>query len=206
MLSLALVTLLASSPDVPAPKVDLPLASTGGAKTAVLAMGCFWCSEAVFEAVQGVSDVVSGYAGDTKDKATYDQVSAHSTKHAESVRITYDPAKISYGTLLRVFFTTHNPTTLDRSGPDTGHQYRSAIFYANDDEKRVAEAYIKQLTEAKVFSDPIVTTLEPLKEFFPAEEYHQNFVKRHPDHPYVEANSIPKLEKLRTKLPALVKK
>src|SRR5262245_40846213 len=152
MLSLALVTLLASAPDVPAPKVDLPLASTGGAKTAVLAMGCFWCSEAVFEAVHGVSDVVSGYSGDTKEKSTYDQVPAHGPKHPDSGGITYDPAKITYGTLLRVFFTTHDPTTLDRSGPDTGHQYRSAIFYANEDEKRVAEAYIKQLTEAKIFS------------------------------------------------------
>lgn len=203
MLSLALLTALVATPLAP-PKADLP-GKAGETKTAVLAMGCFWCSEAVFENLKGVKDVVSGYAGDTKDKANYDLVSAHRTKHAEVVRVTYDPGVISYGQLLRAFFTTHDPTTLDRSGPDTGHQYRSAIFYANAEEKRVAEAYIKQLTEAKSFKDPIVTTLEPLTEFYAAEDYHQDFVLKHPTHGYVRAHVPKKLEKIVKELPDLAK-
>src|SRR4051794_4654054 len=162
--------------ELPKAVVDLPGSKAGEKGTLVLAGGCFWCVEAVFEKLEGVTDVTSGYAGGTKETATYEQVSSGGTDHAESVRITYDPARISYGTLLRVFFTIFDPTTLNRQGPDSGRQYRTAIFYANEEERRVAEAYIKQLTEAKVFEQPIVTALEPLKEFYPAEGYHQDYV------------------------------
>lgn len=204
--TLALATLFtAAAPDVPAAKLDLAPPKPGPTRTVVLGMGCFWCSEAVFEHVKGVTEVVSGYAGDSKDKADYDLVSAHKTNHAEVIQVTYDPAKISYATLLRVFFTTHDPTTLDRQGPDSGHQYRSAIFYANDEEKKIAEAYIAQLDAAKTFGSKIVTTLEPLKEFYPAEDYHQNFVARNPNHGYVRMWALPKLEKLKTKLPEVAK-
>jgi peptide-methionine (S)-S-oxide reductase len=188
----------AATKELPKPAVDLPAAKDGETRTAVFAGGCFWCAEAVFEQLAGVTDVTSGFAGGTKETATYEQVSAGTTKHAESIRVTYDPAKISYGQLLRVFFTIFDPTTLDYQGPDHGHQYRTAIFYDNDDQKRVAEAYIKQLTEAKVFDKPIVTTIEPLAEgFFPAEAYHQDFVARHPDHPYVQQWSLPELTRVR---------
>lgn len=182
---------------LPEPKVDMPAPEEGeGERTAVFAAGCFWCVEAVFEQLDGVDTVVSGYAGDSAQTAKYDAVSAGRTKHAEAVQITYDPHKITYGQLLRVLFATHDPTTKDRQGPDRGTQYRSAIFYANDEEKSVAQAYVDQLTEAKVFDAPIVTTLEPLTEFYDAETYHQDFVQHHPDHPYVRQWAVPKLEKL----------
>ena len=169
----------------------------------MFAGGCFWCMEAVFEQLAGVSDVTSGYAGGTAETATYEKYA--SSNHAEVVRVTYDPAKITYATLLQVFFTETEPTIKDQQGPDRGHQYRNAIFYQNDDEKRVAEAYIKQLIDAKVFDGPIVTTLEPLEKFYPAEEYHQRFVQRNPDHPYVRQWSVPKLKKLREKFGQLLK-
>jgi peptide-methionine (S)-S-oxide reductase len=181
---------------LPKAAVDLPGGKAGEARTLVLAGGCFWCVEAVFEKLEGVTDVTSGYAGGTKETATYEQVSSGGTDHAESVRITYDPSKISYGTLLRVFFTIFDPTTLDRQGPDAGRQYRTAIFYANDEEKRVAGAYVKQLTEAKVFDQPIVTALEPLTQFYPAEEYHQDYVRHHPTNPYVTRWAVPKQHKV----------
>ena len=188
----------------PTPQVDLPRAA--GLQTAVFAAGCFWCVEAVFEATIGVTEVVSGYAGDSEAKAKYDLVAAGKTRHAEAVRITYDPAKVSYGQLLQVLFLTHDPTTLDRQGPDHGHQYRSAIFYASPEEKRVAEAYLAQLTAAKTYgSQKIVTTLEPLETFYVAEAYHQDFVRRSPGHAYVRAWAFPKLAKLREKLPELTK-
>ena len=146
----------------------------------------------------GVRSVVSGYAGDTRDKATYDQVSWGRTKHAESIEIAYDPQRVTYGQLLRVFFAVaHDPTQLDRQGPDSGRQYRSAVFYATEDERQVAEAYIRQLAEARVFDRPIVTTLERLDGFYPAEAYHQDFVAQHPRHPYVVRWALPKLEKAR---------
>lgn len=185
--------------DLPKPAIDLPPAKEGETRSAVFAGGCFWCTEAVFEQLAGVSDVVSGYAGGTKDSADYGKVSNGQTDHAESIRITYDPSKISYGELLRVFFTVVDPTTKDYQGPDHGRQYRSAIFYANDDEKRVAEAYIKQLDEAKLFKAPIVTTLEPLTDFYPAEQYHQDYVKNHPNDGYVRQWAVPKLAKVREK-------
>ncbi len=172
----------------------------------VFGSGCFWCSEAVFESLEGVTEVVSGYAGDTKENAIYEKVANHKTKHAEVIRITYDPGKITYGQLLRAFFTTHDPTTLDRAGPDVGHQYRSAIFFANAEEKRVAEAYIQQLTQAKAWADPIVTKLEPLTEFYAAEEYHQDYVKRNPNNGYVRQNVPKKLQKVIKELPDLAKK
>jgi len=193
---------------LPAPTTDLPAPKAGAVttRTAVFAAGCFWCVEAVFEALDGVSAVESGYAGGTAENAHYDQVSAGKTDHAEAVRITYDPAKVSYASLLHVLFSTHDPTTLNRQGPDWGRQYRTAIFYANDEEKKVAAAYVAQLGAAKAFKDPIVTTLEPLKAFFPAEDYHQDFVRKNPSHPYVTAWSNPKQEKVKTLFPQLLKK
>ncbi|WP_428939016.1 peptide-methionine (S)-S-oxide reductase MsrA [Fontivita pretiosa] len=192
--------------ELPQPQTDLPTTQPGATATAVFAGGCFWCTEAVFEQLNGVIDVVSGYAGDTRENADYEKVSSGQTRHAEAIQITYDPSKITYGQLLRVFFATHDPTTKDRQGPDWGRQYRSAIFYANDEQKRVAEAYIKQLSEARVFAAPIVTTVEPLGAgFFPAEQYHQDFVKLHPDHPYVVQNALPKVQKLKQKFAEQIK-
>ena len=185
--------------ELPKPTTDLPAGKDGETRTAVLAGGCFWCTEAIFEQLIGVSDVTSGYAGGTKETADYELVSQGNTDHAESIRITYDPSKISYGELLRVFFSLVDPTTKDAQGPDHGRQYRSAIFYANDDEKRVAEAYVKQLTDAKLFKAPIVTTLEPLTGFYPAEQYHQNFVTCNPNHGYVQQWAIPKVLKVKEK-------
>ena len=183
---------------LPPPRLDITASPGEGPRKAVLAGGCFWCTEAVFEAVPGVRSVVSGYAGDTREKATYDQVSWGRTKHAESIDIAYDPQRVTYGRLLRVFFAVaHDPTQLDRQGPDSGRQYRSAIFYASEDERQVAEAYIRQLTEAKAFERPIVTALEKLERFYPAEAYHQDFVAQHPTHPYVVRWALPKIEKAR---------
>jgi methionine-S-sulfoxide reductase len=202
--------------DTPKPKLDVaavPMKEGSGAvqvkdgqQVAIFAGGCFWCTEAVFEPLKGVSSVVSGYAGDTKEAAVYEKVGSGDTKHAEAIEIIYDPAQISYGDLLQVFFALHDPTTKDRQGPDAGTQYRSAVFYINDEQKKVTEAYIKQLTDEKVFSAPIVTTLEPIGlGFFPAEEYHQDFVALHPTHPYVQAWAIPKIEKLNKKFKPLLK-
>lgn len=190
--------------DFPVPQLDIP--SGAGPKTAIFAGGCFWCTEAVFEQLNGVSDVTSGYAGDTRETANYEAVCGGDTDHAEAIRITYEPAKISFGQLLRVFFATHDPTTKDRQGADTGKQYRSAIFYQNDEEKRVAEAYITQLNAAKVFSRPIVTTLEPLTQFFDAERYHQDFARANPTHPYIRQQALPKVAKVRDKFKELAKK
>ena len=191
---------------LPDPAIDVN-ASVKGAQTAVLAGGCFWCTEAVFEQLAGVHKVVSGFAGGDAASAHYEVVSSGRTNHAESIQITFDPAKISYGQLLKVFFSVaHDPTQLNRQGPDYGRQYRSAIFYRDAEQKRVAEAYIKQLEEAKVFHKPIVTEVVELKTFYPAEEYHQQFVRRHPDHPYVVVNALPKLDKLKKQFPELLKK
>jgi peptide-methionine (S)-S-oxide reductase len=181
--------------DLPAPKLDLT--NQKGPRKAVFAGGCFWCTEAVFEQLDGVSNVVSGYAGGDKSTATYGQVCEGNTGHAEAIQITYDPARISYGKLLRVFFTTHDPTSLDRQGPDAGSQYRSAIFYDGPDQKRIAEAYIEQLGEAKIFAPKkIVTTLEPLEGFYPAEQYHQDFARKHPENPYIQQWAVPKVQKV----------
>jgi peptide-methionine (S)-S-oxide reductase len=188
----------------PAPEFDPPVA--GGPQMLVLAGGCFWCVEAVFEQLEGVTDVVSGYAGGTAETAHYEMVGAGGTDHAESVRITYDPARISLGKLLQVFFSTHEPTVLNRQGPDAGPQYRAAIFPSGEFQEKVARAYIRQLTASRTFGAPIATSVEPLKAFFPAEAYHQDYVALHPDHPYVRAWSVPRVNRTRELFPALLKK
>jgi peptide-methionine (S)-S-oxide reductase len=175
-------------------------------QTAVFAGGCFWGVDAVFKHVKGVSSVVSGYAGGSAATARYELVSTGATGHAESVKITYDPSQVSYSELLKIFFSVaHDPTELNRQGPDTGTQYRSVIFYVNEGQKQTAQAYIDQLNQARVFSAPIVTQVVPLKGFFPAEAYHQNFLARHPDYPYIVYNDLPKLRKLQEQFPALYK-
>jgi len=195
------------SAPLPAPAVDAPPAAKSGSETAVFAGGCFWGVEAVYRHLAGVSKAVSGYAGGTTKNPTYTAVSMGSTGHAESVQVTYDPAKITYGQLLRVFFSVaHDPTQLNRQGPDAGTQYRSAIFYANDEQKRIAEAYIAQLGAAKAFPGPIVTQLAPLAAFYPAEDYHQNYLALHPREPYIVYNDLPKLDALKTQFPALYTK
>jgi peptide-methionine (S)-S-oxide reductase len=192
------------APSLPDPAIDVQ--PTTGKQIAVFAGGCFWCTEAVFEQLKGVDRVVSGYAGGSKETAKYNLVSGGGTQHAESIQIEFDPNQITYGQLLKVFFAVaHDPTTLNYQGPDHGTQYRSAIFYVNDEQKRVAEAYVKQLTEAKSFDKPIVTKIGPLPAFYPAEEYHQDFVKRNPMHPYVMVNAKPKLKKLKEQFPTLLK-
>jgi peptide-methionine (S)-S-oxide reductase len=189
---------------LPDPKIDAPLATAKGTQTAVFAGGCFWGVEAVFEHVKGVTQVVSGYSGGSADKAKYDEVSSGSTGHAESVRVSYDPSRISYGQLLRVFFSVaHDPTELNRQGPDTGTQYRSAVFFANDEQKRVAESYIAQLQRVRAFPRPIVTQVTPLKAFYEAEAYHQDYLVRHPDQPYIVINDLPKIADLQRQFPAL---
>jgi peptide-methionine (S)-S-oxide reductase len=173
---------------------------------AVLAGGCFWCTEAVFRQLDGVLAVESGYAGGTAASANYDAVCSGRTDHAEAIRIDYDPRRLSYGQLLKVFFSAaHDPTQLDRQGNDRGRQYRSAIFVANADERAVAEAYIAQLQEARVFSAPIVTTLEPLETFYSAETYHQDYAARNPQQPYIAAVSTPKVQKVRKLYPEKLK-
>ncbi|MGI8741681.1 MAG: peptide-methionine (S)-S-oxide reductase MsrA [Bryobacteraceae bacterium] len=176
-------------------------------ETAVLAGGCFWGLEAVFESLKGVSDVVSGYAGGNRSTAHYEVVSTGQTGHAESVQITFDPTQISFGQLLKIYFSVaHDPTELNRQGPDTGTQYRSSIFYTSEEQKRVAEAYIQQLNQAKLFSRPIVTKVVPLQAFYSAEDYHQNFIARNPTYPYVVYNDLPKLKNLKEQFPQLVKR
>jgi peptide-methionine (S)-S-oxide reductase len=187
---------------LPAPAVDIPAASVNGPQTAVFAGGCFWGVEAVFRHTKGVLSSVSGYAGGGAKDAQYEIVSSGLTKHAESVQVTYDPAKVSYGQLLRIFFSVaHDPTQRNRQGPDVGPQYRSAIFYANDEQKRVAESYIDQLTRAKAFARPIATELTKLPAFYPAEAYHQNYVALHPTQPYIVYNDLPKLAELKKQFP-----
>jgi peptide-methionine (S)-S-oxide reductase len=189
----------------PDPAQDVKAAGAG-TETAVLAGGCFWGVEGVFERLNGVSDVVSGYAGGSKSTASYTIVSTGTTGHAESVKITYDPHRISYGQLLKIFFAiAHDPTELNRQGPDEGTQYRSSIFYVNEEQKQVAMAYIKQLNDAKVFRHPIVTTVVPLEAFYPAEAYHQNFLVRNPTYPYIVYNDLPKVKHLEKEFPAMVK-
>jgi peptide-methionine (S)-S-oxide reductase len=182
---------------LPKPAVDLPAEKSGNPATAVLAGGCFWCTEAVIKQIDGVIDVQSGYCGGTREDADYETVCSGKTNHAEAIKITYDPAKITYGELLRILFTAIDPTQKDAQGPDVGRQYRSAVFYETEDQKRVAEAYIKQLDEAKIFPAPIATTLEPMSGFYPAEKYHQNYVALHPNQPYVQQCSLPKVRKVR---------
>lgn len=189
---------------VPNPVLDAPIAATKGEQTAVLAGGCFWGIQAVFQHVKGVITATSGYSGGPAKAAEYELVSTGETGHAESVKITYDPSQITYGQLLRVFFSVaHDPTQLNRQGPDTGSQYRSAIFYNTDDQRRIAEAYIAQLEKAKAFVRPIVTQVVQLKAFYPAEAYHQDYAAHHPDNPYIVYNDAPKVAHLRQQFPDL---
>ncbi|MCX5658122.1 MAG: bifunctional methionine sulfoxide reductase B/A protein [Planctomycetota bacterium] len=190
----------------PATKPSAASPRTGSAQAEVVfAGGCFWCVEAVFEELEGVKEVVSGYAGGSAATANYEAVCTGDTGHAEAVKIVYDPNKVSYEQLLKVHFATHDPTSLNRQGNDAGTQYRSAIFYANDQERQLAAAFIADVTASKAFNKPIVTTLEPLKQFFPAEAYHQNFVCRNPNQGYVRAIALPKVEKVREKFKAMIK-
>jgi peptide-methionine (S)-S-oxide reductase len=191
----------------PDPKVDEPLAASPVEKKAVLAGGCFWCVEAVFRELRGVTSVLSGYAGDSAETANYRAVCSGRTDHAEAIEVRYDASQTTLGQLLKIHFSVaHDPTQLNRQGNDTGRQYRSAIFYADDEQKRVAEAYIRQLNEAGVFHDPIVTTLEPLKAFYAAEEYHQDYAARNPDQPYIAYIAQPKVEALRENFAERLKK
>ena len=186
---------------IPAPALD-PADNSGALQTAVFAGGCFWGVQAVFQHTEGVDNAVSGYAGGTVENPSYEQVTTGATGHAESVAIRYDPHKISYGKLLQIFFSVaHDPTTLNRQGPDYGTQYRSAIYTTTDEQKRVAEAYIQQLNAAGAYSGPIVTELAPLNKFFKAEDYHQDYATIHPDQPYIVHNDLPKIENLKVMFP-----
>jgi peptide-methionine (S)-S-oxide reductase len=189
---------------VPGPVVDSPRATAPGRETAVVAGGCFWGIQAVFQHVKGVISATSGYSGGSKRNAEYEIVSTGETGHAESVQIVFDPSQITYGQLLHIFFSVaHDPTELDRQGPDEGTQYRSVIFYASDEQKNIAQAYIAQIDQAKVFPHKIVTQVVPLKAFYPAEAYHQNYAALHPNQPYIMFNDAPKVEHLRQEFPDL---
>jgi peptide-methionine (S)-S-oxide reductase len=189
---------------VPAPTQDAKLAANSGQQSAVLAGGCFWGIQAVFQHVKGVISATSGYSGGSAKNAEYEIVSTGETGHAESVQIVYDPSQITYGELLRIFFSVaHDPTQLNRQDPDEGTQYRSAIFYSTDEQKRIAEAYIAQLDQAKIFPHRIVTQVVPLQAFYPAEAYHQNYASLHPNQPYIMFNDAPKVEHLRQEFPDL---
>ena len=184
--------------DFPDPELDTALAPTPTEKSVVLAGGCFWCVEAVFNQLRGVVSVRSGYAGDTSASANYRAVCSGRTNHAEAIEIRYDASQTTLGQLLKIHFSVaHDPTQLDRQGNDMGRQYRSAIFYSDEEQKRITEAYIKQLNEAHVFHEPIVTTLEPLTQFYVAEDYHQDYAARNPEQPYIAYVAQPKVEKLR---------
>jgi peptide-methionine (S)-S-oxide reductase len=196
----------AAAPQPPKPAQDAKPV-TSDEQTAVLAGGCFWGVEAVFERLAGVKDVVSGFAGGARGSAHYDVVSTGTTGHAEAVKITYNPAQITYADLLKVFFTVaHDPTQLNRQGPDEGTQYRSSIFYGTPEQRAIAEAFIKELNDAKVFPHRVVTAVVSLEGFYPAEAYHQNFVRRNPNYPYVVYNDLPKLEHLQKAFPELLKR
>jgi peptide-methionine (S)-S-oxide reductase len=208
MLVVGLTLRLASANDravaLPDPQVDAPLAKAPGEATAVIAGGCFWGIQAVFQHVRGVSSAVSGYAGGEASTAHYEVVGTGMTGHAESVKITYDPSQISYGQLLKVFFSVaHDPTQLNRQGPDQGTQYRSAIFYGGEEQKRIADAYVSQLQQGKAFPRSIVTQIVPLKGFYQAEGYHQNYATLHPNDPYIMINDAPKVDHLKQQFPQL---
>lgn len=208
IISLAAVifTYSASRTTLPAPAIDISTSTAKGKQTVVLAGGCFWGMEAVFEHLKGVSDVISGYSGGSAATAHYEAVSSGETGHAESVKITYDPEQISYSQLLKIYFSVaHDPTQLNRQGPDSGTQYRSVIFFVNDEQKRVAQAYIEQLNKARSFRKPVVSKLVPLNSFYAAEEYHQQFIDRNPSYPYVVVHDLPKIEQLRQQFPDMYK-
>lgn len=204
---LVLAAMAASAAEFPEPPLDQKPGAAKGRQVAVLAGGCFWCTEAVFELVEGVDKVVSGYSGGESRDANYRAVSSGDTNHAEAIEITFNPAKITYGQLLKVFFqVAHDPTQLNRQGPDYGRQYRSAIFYKDAEQKQIAEAYIRQLNDAKAFKKPVVTEVAAFKAFYPAEGYHQDYAAANPDNGYIQVNAVPKVQKLRKACPRLVRK
>src|ERR1700735_688513 len=189
---------------IPAPQVDASLSQTHGKQTAIFAGGCFWGTQSVFERVKGVVATTAGYAGGSAATATYDQVTTETTGHAESVKVVYDPSKITYGKLLQIFFSVvHDPTQLNRQGPDVGTSYRSAIFYTNEEQRKISTEYIAQLNAAGVFKKPIVTEVTPLKGFYDAEAYHQDYALHHPDNPYILVCDRPKVEALKKEFPDL---
>jgi peptide-methionine (S)-S-oxide reductase len=194
----------ASHTPIPAPTNDTTLAPKSGKQTAVFAGGCFWGTQSVFERVKGVLKTTAGYSGGSASSATYDQVTTETTGQAESVQVVFDPSKITYGQLLRIFFSVaHDPTQLNRQGPDVGTSYRSVIFYANDEQKRLATSYIQQLDAAHVFPRPIVTQVAPLKGFYRAEDYHQDYALHNPNNPYILVCDRPKIEALKEQFPDL---
>jgi peptide-methionine (S)-S-oxide reductase len=203
--SLTGCTVHAATPTpIPPPNADATLAKASGKQTAVFAGGCFWGTQAVFERVKGVLQTATGYSGGSASSATYDQVTTETTGHAESVKVVYDPSKITYGQLLRIYFSVaHDPTQLNRQGPDVGTSYRSAIFYANDEQRRLATSYIQQLDAAHIFPHPIVTQVVPLKGFYRAEDYHQDYALHNPDNPYILVCDRPKIEALKEQFPDL---
>jgi peptide-methionine (S)-S-oxide reductase len=191
---------------IPAAADDIQMSHAPGKETAVFAGGCFWGTQSVFERVKGVLDTTAGYAGGSAETATYDQVSSETTGHAESVRVVYDPSQITYGQLLRIFFSVaHDPTQLNRQGPDVGTSYRSAIFYTSEEQRKISQAYIAQLDAAKVFPKPIVTQVVPLKGFYDAESYHQDYALHNPGNPYILVCDRPKVEALKQQFPELFK-
>src|SRR6266446_8468617 len=201
---LAIATTVSSATTIPDPLINTRLVSRQGERTAVFAGGCFWGMQAVFEHVNGVSKVTAGYSGGSAETANYEAVSEGRSGHAEAVRITYDPSQITYGQLLKVFFgIAHNPTEINRQGPDEGTQYRSVIFYSNGRQRRIAQAYINQLDQAKVFERPIATQLVGLHGFYNAESYHQDFAVKYPNDPYIVMNDLPKVANLRKEMPKL---
>jgi peptide-methionine (S)-S-oxide reductase len=203
-ISLAAATLAMPSQPVPPARDDASLAQHSGKAVAVFAGGCFWGTQSVFERVKGVLHTEAGYSGGSANTATYDQVTTETTGHAESVKVVYDPSKITYGELLRIFFSVaHDPTQLNRQGPDVGTSYRSAIFYNSPEQRKIATAYIAQLDAAHVFPRPIVTEVTPLKGFYEAEAYHQDYALKNPDNPYIEVCDRPKIEALRREFPQL---
>jgi peptide-methionine (S)-S-oxide reductase len=196
----------AAKTPIPPPASDSPLAQTKGKQTAVFAGGCFWGTQSVFERVKGVISTTAGYSGGSASTATYDQVSGENTGHAESVKVVFDPSKITYGQLLRIFFSVaHDPTELNRQGPDVGSSYRSVIFYTSDEQQKISKAYIAQLDAAKVFPKPIVTELVPLKAFYDAEAYHQDYALHNPSNPYIMICDRPKIDALKQQFPELFK-
>jgi peptide-methionine (S)-S-oxide reductase len=205
LISSAFVTACVQAAALPPPTNDIAPSANSQSATAVFAGGCFWGVEAVYDHVKGVKEAISGYAGGSKFTAHYEIVGSGTTNHAESVKVVFDPSQVTYGKLLQIFFSVaHDPTELNRQGPDEGTQYRSAIFYANDDQKRVAEAYIQQLNDAKVFKHKIVTQLTPLKDgFYAAEAYHQHYLEHNPHQPYIVYNDIPKVRNLKKEFPQL---
>jgi len=189
---------------LPDPNVDESMAAVQGRETVVLAGGCFWGIQAVFEHVKGVTQATAGYSGGSVKSPSYEQVSSGETGHAESVEVIYDPSKVTFGQLLKIFFSVaHDPTQLNRQGPDEGTQYRSAIFYETPDQHRIAQAYVDQLTEAKAFSSSIVTQIVPFQAFFRAEDYHQDYALHHPGNPYILINDLPKVANLKKQFPNL---